>query len=356
MKSVLVLLLGLGLVVPLGAVQAQILFTATLTGSQEAPPVTTTANGTAWVVMSADMKSLTYRMTYASLSAARTGAHFHAGGTGNGSVVLPLSFAGNTVSGTWSSLPDSIVRHFLKGDMYVNVHSSNFSGGEIRGYFQVARGVGYTIGLDGSQASPPTSSTATGTGWAVLDSAGARLTYNATIAGLSAALTGAHFHVAPSGSVADPISFVDSTTQGAWLGVPDADLTALTSGNIYMNVHSSNFPGGEISGFVLMTPTVTTGVETVSRDIPAAFRLDQNYPNPFNPSTTIKFQLDRITPVSLKVYNLLGQEVASLFEGTMASGTHEVTFDARSLASGLYFYRLATSGGQSDTRKMMLLK
>ena len=94
----------------------------------------------------------------------------------------------------------------------------------------------------------------------------------------------------------------------------------------------------------------------VSQQVASTFRLDQNYPNPFNPTTQIRFELDKATSVTLKVFNLIGQEVATFSEGTKPAGTYEITFDAHSLASGLYFYRLSTSSGVSETRKMMLLK
>jgi hypothetical protein len=90
--------------------------------------------------------------------------------------------------------------------------------------------------------------------------------------------------------------------------------------------------------------------------LPASFSLEQNYPNPFNPSTTIRFQIAKTAEVTLKVFNLLGQEVASLFAGTRTPGRYEITFDAHALASGIYFYRLSSSGGGTDTRKMILLK
>ncbi|MCB2203668.1 T9SS type A sorting domain-containing protein [bacterium] len=88
---------------------------------------------------------------------------------------------------------------------------------------------------------------------------------------------------------------------------------------------------------------------------PGAFALAQNYPNPFNPSTEISFTLPKASQVSLRIFNLLGQEVATLVDEYRNAGTHRVTFDASKLSSGMYIYRLE-SGANSVAKKMMLSK
>lgn len=85
------------------------------------------------------------------------------------------------------------------------------------------------------------------------------------------------------------------------------------------------------------------------------FRLDQNYPNPFNPVTNLKFGISKRGFVSLKVYNSLGLEVATLVNELKSAGFYEVKFDGSNSASGIYFYRLETEGF-SDTKSMILLK
>jgi hypothetical protein len=88
---------------------------------------------------------------------------------------------------------------------------------------------------------------------------------------------------------------------------------------------------------------------------PSGFSLEQNYPNPFNPSTNIRFRIAESGFVSLKVFDLLGREVATLVNENLQAGSYEATFDARGLASGVYIYRL-TSGGSSLSRKLLLTK
>ena len=93
---------------------------------------------------------------------------------------------------------------------------------------------------------------------------------------------------------------------------------------------------------------------------PAVFALDQNYPNPFNPSTAINFRLAVDSKVSMKVFNVLGQEVANLLNGNFVAGSHQVNFDASSLNSGVYLYRIEASGIDGtnfvDVKKMTLTK
>jgi hypothetical protein len=89
--------------------------------------------------------------------------------------------------------------------------------------------------------------------------------------------------------------------------------------------------------------------------MPASFALEQNYPNPFNPTTVIQYSLPRATAVTLRVYNLLGQEVRTLVNGNQPAGQHSVEFDATSLASGVYLYKLE-AGTFVATRKLLLLR
>ena len=105
-----------------------------------------------------------------------------------------------------------------------------------------------------------------------------------------------------------------------------------------------------------LLPEVPTGVENNTQGyLEKEFRIYQNYPNPFNPATKIKFNLAKADFVTLKVYNVLGTEIASLVNAYLAAGQHEIFFDASEYSSGVYFYELR-SGKYSETRKMVLLR
>ena len=100
------------------------------------------------------------------------------------------------------------------------------------------------------------------------------------------------------------------------------------------------------------TPLTSVRLNDIS---PIKFTLDQNYPNPFNPSTTIKYQVPVNGLVSLKVYNVVGQEVATLVNEVQAAAGYETSFDASQLSTGVYFYTLR-AGNFVETKKMLLLK
>jgi len=99
----------------------------------------------------------------------------------------------------------------------------------------------------------------------------------------------------------------------------------------------------------------TDVAQTSSTQQPTQFMLEQNFPNPFNPSTTISYMLNQSGIATLKVYNILGQEVRTLVNGFQNAGSHHETFNAQGLSSGIYFYRLQ-SQNNIQTRKMILLQ
>lgn len=143
---------------------------------------------------------------------------------------------------------------------------------------------------------------------------------------------------------------------GAIIAWRDNRNVPLNSGinHIYaQNVTSSGGLGGGITTGVDQSPT---------SEVPSKVSLQQNYPNPFNPSTTIRYELPKRSVIRLKIYNVLGQVVATLVDRIQEPGSREVQFNARNLASGVYFYRLeATSVDNPGTnftqvRKLMLIK
>lgn len=114
-------------------------------------------------------------------------------------------------------------------------------------------------------------------------------------------------------------------------------------------------PNDANPGVIYYSSASTTAIRDRVEPIVGTYALDQNYPNPFNPSTTISFTLPVRDQVTLKVYNMVGQEVATLINGEKQAGTYFVDFDASRLASGVYFYTL-NAGSFTSTKKMTLVK
>lgn len=98
-----------------------------------------------------------------------------------------------------------------------------------------------------------------------------------------------------------------------------------------------------------------TPASVVEQALTSGFELHQNYPNPFNPTTAISYQLSAVSRVTLKVFDVLGREVATLVDGLKEPGRYVVHFDGTHLASGVFLYRL-TAGSQSSTRRLLLLR
>ncbi len=111
-----------------------------------------------------------------------------------------------------------------------------------------------------------------------------------------------------------------------------------------------------ISGFLADTLFRGTIVDVKNQEqLPTSYSLWQNYPNPFNPSTTIHFELPKESHVTLKVYNMIGQEVLTVLDENKVAGRYDLRIDGTSLASGVYFYRLV-AGDYIATKKLILIR
>ena len=138
---------------------------------------------------------------------------------------------------------------------------------------------------------------------------------------------------------------------------PVKDTARMTSGQFGLYSFKQGVTGlASYFDNIVVKTLVTTGVgDMTEQDAPRDFGLAQNYPNPFNPATVISFRLSTASMVDLRVYDLLGREVAVLATGERLAGTHNVEFDASRLPSGMYLYRLS-AGTFTQTKKMLLTK
>ena len=161
------------------------------------------------------------------------------------------------------------------------------------------------------------------------------------------------------------VVFVYSGTNGNNIVITPRTPVEFYHSLTYLNQPSSGSPGwfyltasdSTVGVYVIRTyVSLVTDVAKQETDLtPATYSLSQNYPNPFNPATTIKFQVAKDGFVSLKVYDILGNEVETLVNEYINRGSYNVKFNGAGLASGIYFYKLQT-GSYSAVKKLMLLK
>lgn len=507
---------------------------AVLTPNQEVPPNGTTGSGLAVIELVGD--DLHYSVSFSGLSAAVTAGHFHMANIGqNGGVVHGLqNLSGTGAFGVWSDLTPAQLATLQAHGFYINIHTSAIPGGEIRGQV-LTRGT-CIAHLRGANEVPPNASPSQGFGWFRLDANDDTLQYAITWSNLVAPLTAAHIHRAVAGVNGGVVHGLQNLTpnsaNGVWGPLTAQNLIQLEAESLYVNVHSSTFPGGEIRGQIIcvcipenatfnaltdagtsqcialcptqssrirvtnipegLFPVVTKrlgcltpcnfdcdpatyiqeffggewqytngvfwlevrgdgcicvtfddilpvelnefdaiagdGMVTVNwstasetnldrfeilRDgqtmtqvvaennaggaayswvdngvtngttysytlvavnldgsretlvtesatpqaagVATSYELYQNYPNPFNPTTNITFDLAEAALVNLKVFNVAGQEIAVVASGNFAAGRHVVNFDGSGLASGVYLYRLEANGFTAQ-QKMVLIK
>ncbi|RMG43553.1 MAG: T9SS C-terminal target domain-containing protein [Methanobacteriota archaeon] len=146
--------------------------------------------------------------------------------------------------------------------------------------------------------------------------------------------------------------FADTTNtiQYSWLGENHGILATVTS---FDGETDPNFTLAE--DVMFQVPTGPTGIEPSENLVVKEFKLLGNYPNPFNPSTTIAFQIPKAEHVKLTVYNIAGEQVATLVNNYLEAGKYDVEFDARDLPSGIYFYQIQ-AGEYQAVRRMALIK
>jgi len=141
---------------------------------------------------------------------------------------------------------------------------------------------------------------------------------------------------------------------GGWVSVdiPLSEFSPVDLADVFQFKFDGN---GEIYLDNIYFTSTPTGISEVDEAVPSDYTLEQNYPNPFNPTTNIRFSIPQADQVTVKVFNMLGQEVATLVNSFMNQGTYQVDFDATDLPTGVYVYAI-TAGEFVSAKKMMLVK
>ncbi len=133
-------------------------------------------------------------------------------------------------------------------------------------------------------------------------------------------------------------------------------VSGVTCPDCNYNYNGHTEPAWNVEGqliFYRLNPMI--GINNNQSSLPKAFKLEQNYPNPFNPVTKIKYELNRYSHITLKVFSADGSEIAVLVDSEMKNGIYEAEWDAKDQPSGVYFYKLSADGF-TETKKMVLIK
>lgn len=283
------------LVLTAATASAGIHMTAALTGADNVPVVATTASGTGSFVLSDDRTELKYTISYQGLSGTITGGHFHMGRPGvSGAVLKGYGTSGapasGMVTGVWRTtdasqpLTSAIVESLLTGKVYVNFHTAANPGGEIRGQVSLGTALHFTVDLNSAQEVPGNASTGSGTGVFVLSADRTEMRYEIAYQGLTGTLSaGGHVHtgaVGVSGGVVraiaksgDPAADVLRDTwkvTDSSQPLTAALIDSAVAGRLYVNLHTSANPGGEIRGqLVLAGGTGFSASLEAGKEVPA---------------------------------------------------------------------------------------
>ena len=264
--------------------RAHLLLTARLSGDQETPVVATAAQGVAAFTLNETRDTLFVQAACSGLSGAITGAHVHDGAVGaSGPVITSLvsMVRGNRLSGylTGADIAPARLSKYLRGGYYINIHTAANGGGEIRGQIRVESETGFIANMTGAQEVPAVTTSASALGIFTLSQNQEKLRFRVTLAGLSSAITGAHFHTGAAGAngsvVVNLLTYLTGNVLEGEIVPTAAFLASLSQGQIYINVHTANNPGGEIRGQLTLE----------TRNVPFDSRLDGNQMVPANPAT-----------------------------------------------------------------------
>jgi hypothetical protein len=248
-------------------------FTASLTGAQQVPSVTTPATGTGTVVLNAAETHITVNLTFSGLTSAANAAHIHGTAPAGSNAGVLFDFTGVTPGATSGTIPEQTfaitpaqIADLRAGLFYFNVHTATNGGGEIRGQIGFAA-VQFNTTLSGAQQVPAVSSSGSGTGTVALNATEDKLFVNLSFAGLTSNAIMAHIHgsagrTANAGILFDFTGVTPNATSGSipqqTYSITSAQVADLKAGLFYFNVHTTNNSGGEIRGQIEAAgPTVT---------------------------------------------------------------------------------------------------
>ena len=332
----------------LGFFDGAIGFDALIDGAQEVPAVTTNAKGlmVGWTNYALD--TLQYAVIYGGLTP--TAAHFHTGAAGTaGGVITALTPYNRAPSAAYVdriALSNDNLNKFLKGEVYVNIHTAANTGGEIRGQVSTTIHEGLVADLCGKQENPATTSTASGVGMLSIDRNKLIGFFTVVTTGLSANATAAHIHKGAKGANGGVyVGFTASTSNaynGAFIFPTTTAADSAINGLMYFNVHTAANSGGEIRGQIAkaLTPDcLPTGIFELNGEQLTV----KVFPNPVLDRVTLQFDSNEKMTAQVVVSDLVGRRVLTQ-KMAVVNGDNQLEVDTNPLSRGIYFLQLMHNG------------
>jgi CHRD domain/Secretion system C-terminal sorting domain len=354
----------------------------TFSGAQQNPAVNTAATGKMEGIFDTYSRGFAFRIDFSGLSSPVTAAHFHGGAAGtNGAVTLdlvPLGFPTGVTNGSFVKflhLTAAQAEDLKSGKMYVNIHTANNPGGEIRAQVayltadiapapapnKVNKIAG---GFTGAQEVPAVATKATGTIDGIFDPYSRVLAFRIDFAGLNSTVTKAHFHSGAAGTngpaVIDLVAegFPTGVTSGSFVKVITltvAQAADLVAGKLYANIHTISSPNGEIRAQINYNPASVAGRKGNTEGVTIAEKLNISekvalYPNPAREGVTINTSDFAGEAVRIVLYNAAGQTVKVEAINAM-NASHRLELNG--LNKGLYILQM-TSETSKATQKLIV--
>ncbi len=343
----------------LGFVDGAFGFECLLDGANEVPQVASNGKGLALGWISENLDSMTYAVFYTGLTP--TAAHFHAGAIDKtGGVVQALTAyplaptAAYSAKVAWSA--DNL-RRMISDSIYVNLHTTANSGGEIRGQAKVSVHEGVVADLCGRQEVPVVTGIAFGAGFASIDPNKEIGYFGVVTSGLTSNASAAHIHKGPKGVVGGVyVNFGANTNSsntytGAFLWPTTTAADSLRDGLMYMNVHTTANAGGEIRGQLgkaLTTECLPTAIYELNGQLLEAVV----YPNPANEALNVKFQSNQSFDAQIVVSDLVGRSVVQK-KIRVENGDNYQQINVLNMPSGVYFLQVKTDKQLIFTEKIV---
>lgn len=339
---------------------------ARLSGLQEVPANASTAKGTLEGIFDPFSRVIAFRFEYSGLTANASASHFHIGAAGaNGPVSIDFvsqGFQTGSTSGEYVkvlTLTEVQADALIAGRIYVNIHNPSFPGGEIRGQINynqpLTRAIPVNGTFSGAQEVPANTSAATGTVVGSYDQRSGLLGIKIAYSGLTANTTLAHIHRAPAGANGPvqidfvPLGFTLGAQSGTFSKIIFLNSTQaadLLAGNLYVNIHSTTFPGGEIRA-QLNAPI--SGFNVPPQNVGNKIALNSSvllYPNPAKDYTFLNLGSND-SPVNVELMDIQGRIISAV-----KTSEPLLKWETATLVNGLYFFRIQ-KGEQVEIQKLM---